>query len=224
MKLKQQLFSLVAVFFILFNVLAFVIPFVHTPAFFIAYGATFLFFLFFAACVFAFTKARQKPFGLILRYPLLQAAWIALVLQLACCFLLMGLSQHIAPWICVIIEAILLAGTIAALIIKDTAKEIVSATEEKLASQTKGVKAMRALCVTLPGLTDNSSLKARLQKLCEDLHCADPMVQAADEQLEEALMGIQAALQNKDEADAMQCLSSAEKFFQFRRESIKLSK
>ena len=184
-KNKLRAVIVIAIAVVVFNVLAFVIPFAKGGVFWISYGFGMLAILaqFFVIWL-AFSKAetvKSKLYGL----PILRIGVIYAVLQIILSIVFMATGIFIPVWVPIIPYILILAFAAFGLIATDTVRDTIEAQDAKLNNR---VSYMRGLTEQANGLAsapvEDSALKAALQELYEEIRYSDPTSSEATQSAE----------------------------------------
>jgi hypothetical protein len=186
MKNRKRRLLILAIVFVVFNVLVFVVPFNRNNVFWIAYAfgaATILGQV--AADIVAFGKADSLR-KVFMGVPIVKIAYRCLFTQLTICSTLMSLSRwfNIPWWVAVVPCMLVLAFAAVAIIKADWARERIEKTDVKGLTETHFMHQFRADIESLiPRITD-SALKTKVAKLAEEVRYSDPVSSAGLEGLE----------------------------------------
>lgn len=167
-------------------VLAVVLPFEHGGVFWIAAMGMLAVFILIEVVFNRAFRSRKTLESKVLGWPLFQVGAVALVLQIVIAFVLMALGSRIPVYAALAVELIFAVCVFVLLITKDAARAAVLESEEAVRQQTAPWKTIRMQAAALAEQTGNKDL----QKLAEDIHYADPMPSALDEEIAVALQQI----------------------------------
>lgn len=204
-----------AVFVVVFNVLAFLIPFEHHTAFWLSYAFGMLALLAqwliaqWSSAVGA--SARSKYYG----FPIARIGWIYLAVQLSLGFLFMAVGRYAPTWIILILYITALCAAVVGLIAMDTVRDEIIRQDAKLV---KDVSAMRAMQSEMTALTERCTdgrVLAAVRAFSEKLRYSDPVssksLKPAEETLAVCIGELQVAVDsgNADAAIALCTKASA---------------
>ena len=176
-KNKIRRLIILAIYFVVFNVIVFVIPFRRNDVFWIAYVFSTLTLLgYVAANIVAFFNADTLK-RVFMGVPIVKIAFRCLVIQLILCALLMivSLFADIPVWVAVIPCLLILAFAVTAVIKADWAREIIEKIDVKSAEESRFMHQLRADLESLVPLASDSVLKQKVEKLSEEVRYSDPV-------------------------------------------------
>ena len=173
-KNKGIAYAVLAIAFVLFNVIAFAVPTAKTSTFWIAYVfAAVAFVSQIAIWKFAFKGAdtlKSKFLGI----PLISVGITYLIIQLIAFAIFMAFS--IAPtWIAIVVCALILGISAICLIGTETGREEINRVEEKVEKKVFYIKALQVDVEMLASTETDADTKATLTKLAEKIRFSDPM-------------------------------------------------
>ena len=157
--------------FILYNIIAFVIPFEHSTVFWLSYAFTLTAFVVAGVSMYiAFFKnadAKSRFFGL----PVAKIGAIYAIVQFVVSLVIMALGELIIWWIPFVVYAVGLCLALIGLIATEaTAREIL-AQDEKVIRDTTLMRSLQSKVESLANLSGDSDLK----KLAEEFRYSDPV-------------------------------------------------
>lgn len=187
-KNKIRGIAALAIVLVMYNVLAFAIPFPKNGCFWAAWAFGLVAILAQAAfLLLAFQHgagARSKFYG----FPIARVGVAYLCVQLALSFLFMGLAFVKCPaWIPVVLSVILLAAAALGLIVTDAVREEMERQDSKRRADTMGMKKLYAAVAACADRCADPELKKPVQKLSESLRYADPVSSEATREAENTL-------------------------------------
>ena len=169
---KGQL--LLAVLFVAFTVIAFVIPFPKTIVFWIAYlfgvFAILIQFYIFSAS-FGKRDARSRFYG----FPIARLGIIYLVIQLIASILEISLAQFIPVWVVVVINILILAFALIGCITAETMRDEINRQDEQLKKNVSNMRELQSISATLVDQTNDDELKKKLKELAAEFRFSDPI-------------------------------------------------
>ena len=199
-----------AIVFIIYNLIAFVIPFAHTAAFWISYGFTLAAFFVVAVSIYlAFIKnpdAKSRFYG----FPIARIGVLYGIVQLVVSLIVMALATWTPWWIPTLVYAIGMGATIIGLISAEAVVEEIQTQDVKLKDNTVMMRALLSKISQIASQTDDAAIKA----LAEEFRYSDPVsndvVADAEADLAAAVDQLQAAFVDGDnEATAQLCRKTA---------------
>lgn len=175
MKNRKRGYTLIAILLIVFSVIAFVIPFIKTTTFFVAYTFGIMAILYqiyiFKISFNGSVSAKSKFYG----FPIARIGVVYLVVQLVVSIIEMGVSIIMPSWIGIIINVVLLSIVIIGCIAADAMKEEILNQDDKLKHSVSNMRTLQSLSATLASQCDDLELKKILQKLADEFKYSDPV-------------------------------------------------
>ena len=173
-KNKSMAYAVLAIAFVLFNVIAFAIPTAKTATFWVAYVfAAVAFVSQIAIWKFAFKGAdtlKSKFLGI----PLISVGVTYLIIQLIAFAVFMALPLA-ASWIALVVCALILGISAICLIGTETGREEINRVEEKVEKKVFYIKSLQVDVEMLANAETDADTKAALTKLAEKIRFSDPM-------------------------------------------------
>ena len=174
---------------LVFNVIAFVVPFAKTGTFWIGYlFGTISILGQIAVMKLAFngtTTVRSKFYG----FPVARIGIIYAVVQVLLSIFVMALAAYIPAWIPVVIFIILFAIAAAGLVASDTVREEVVHQDAKIVEDVKAMRNLQSKMNMLVSQSDcNEEVKSALSSLAEEIKYSDPVSGKATKELEQELL------------------------------------
>lgn len=171
----------------LFNVIAFVAPFIRLESFWIGYVFTMIaIVLITATSLYAFRgeSMRSKFYGL----PMPTILWTYLVIQIVLGFIFMA-APMIPVWISLIISLALMIFFLLGLIALNPAIEYIEKFDQKVEEKTDYIKTLTAAVKLMELKVTDAALKKDIHALQEDLRYSSPMSSPALALLESKIQG-----------------------------------
>jgi len=173
-KNKGMAYAVLAIAFVLFNVIAFAVPTAKTATFWIAYVFTAVAFASqIAIWKFAFKGAdtlKSKFLGI----PLISVGITYLIVQIIVFAVFMAMPLT-ASWIALVVYALILGVSAICLIGTETGREEVVRVEEKVEKKVFYIKSLQVDVEMLASAERDTDTKAALTKLAEKIRFSDPM-------------------------------------------------
>ena len=199
-----------AITFIIYNLIAFVIPFAHTAAFWISYGFTLVAFAVVCASIYiAFIKnpdAKSRFYG----FPIARIGVLYGGAQLIVSLIVMAVAQWTPWWIPVLVYAIGMGAAVIGLVAADAVVEEIQTQDVKLKKDVSLMRSLQSKVSQIASQTDDAAIKA----LAEEFRYSDPVsndaIADAEADLAAAVDELQAAYVDGDnEAMAQLCRKAA---------------
>lgn len=173
-KNKGMAYAVLAIAFVLFNVIAFAVPTAKTETFWIAYVFTAIAFASqIAIWKFAF-KGTDTIKSKFLGVPFISVGITYLIVQIIAFAIFMALPLA-ASWIAIVACALILGISAICLIGTETGREKIGRVEEKVEKKVFYIKALQVDIEMLATDETDADTKAALTKLAEKIRFSDPM-------------------------------------------------
>ena len=160
-----------AVIFVLYNIIAFVIPFVHTGAFWLSYIFTLVSFVVVAVSVYiAFARkddAKSRFYG----FPIARIGVVYGIAQVVVSVVVMALSVLIPWWIPLVVYALGLGAAVIGLIGAEAIVEEIETQDVKLKDNTAMMRALQSKISQLAAQSEDAAIQA----LAEEIRYSDPV-------------------------------------------------
>jgi len=213
---------------IVFNVLAFVIPFTRTAPFWLAYGFTTLSIVMQLPLLFsAFHDGKQAQRWLY-GFPIARIGGIYLAVQLVVGFVAMAVSGWLPLWVLIVVEALLLGGAAIGLLTTGGMRDEIKSQDVKLQKDTSAMRELQSRACAMLGQTKDSRLCAALKAFADNLRYSDPVSNDTTRELESNLLvcldDMEKALVDGDAACVMELCRKAEAALAERNRLCRLNK
>ena len=189
---------ILAIVFVVFNILVFVIPFRRNAVFWITYVfAAVMILAQAAAYIIAFRNADSLR-RVFLGLPIMKISLICLIAQLAVSLALMLISLFITipAWIAVILCVLIFAFAAIAVIAADWARDEIEKIDVKGASESSFIYQLRADLDSLIPRVADGELRKKVEKLAEEARYSDPVSAVGLEELEGKIASAFASLKD----------------------------
>lgn len=177
-KNKAMAYAVLAIAFVLFNVISFAVPTTKTSTFWIAYAfSTVAFASQIAIWKFAFKGAdnlKSKFFGI----PLIIVGIIYLFVQIVAFAVFMALPLT-ESWIAIVVCALILGISAICFIATETGRKEINRVEENVEKKVFYIKSLQVDIEMLASTETDADTKAALTKLAEKICFSDPMSNTA---------------------------------------------
>lgn len=216
------------VLLILYILIAFLIPFIHTATFWVSVLFTLIAFGVVAASMYiAFIKnpdARSKFYG----FPIAKIGAMYGLVQLVAGLLFMALSQWMPVWAAVLVYAVALGTVVIGLISADTVVEEIRVQDVKLKKAVSLMRGLQSKLNQMASQCDDSDAAAAVKKFAEELRYSDPVSADAladiERDLSAAVDELQATVVDGDSAAIKQLCRRASAILAERNRLCKLNK
>lgn len=199
---------------IVYNMLAFFIPFVHNGPFWLAYGFTTFAIVMQLPLLFSAFHDGKRTQSWLYGFPIARIGGIYLVVQLCVGFAAMAVSGWIPLWLLMVVEALLLGGTAIVFLTTDAMRDEIQSQDAKLQKDTSAMRELQSRAYAMLGQTKDPRLCAELKAFAEHLRYSDPVSNDMTRELENNLLvcidDMEKALVDCDAACAMELCQKAE--------------
>ncbi len=173
MKNRKNAYLILAIAFVVFNVIALVIPIERTTSFWIAYAFTILAFVIQPAIwLIAFKDADTLSIK-FLGIPIIHIGIVYLILQLVAFTVICIIP--VDSWLSVIVGIVLLGFTLIGVVAANFGKKVISGTDVKVKEKVSYIRTLQAEMELISDAEKDHSIKTELQKLTEAIRYSDPM-------------------------------------------------
>ena len=197
-KSKGIFYSVLGIAFILFNVIAFVIPTAKTPSFWIAYAFTAVAFVGqIGIWKFGFKESdtlKSKFLGI----PIIYVGIVYLLISLVS-FAVVMIFPIIAPWIVIIVYALIVGISAICIIGAEVTKDAIKDVEQKIQPKVFFIRELQADVEMLTEQEKDSDIKSALKNLSEKIRYSDPMSNENLSELEDNICSKVAELKNSED-------------------------
>lgn len=201
------------VLLVLYILVAFLIPFVHTAVFWVSFLFTLVSFAVVGASMYiAFVKnpdAKSKFYG----FPIAKIGAVYGLFQLVAGILFMALAALVPVWVSVLIFAIALGAAVIGLIAAEAVVEQIQVQDVKLKKDVSLMRALQSKANQMAAQCGDSDAAAAVKAFAEELRYSDPVSSDALEEIERDLSAavdeLQAAIVDGDSTTAQLCRKAA---------------
>lgn len=216
------------VLLILYILVAFLIPFVHTATFWVSFVFTIIAFGVVAAAFYiAFVKhpdAKSKFYG----FPIAKIGAIYGLMQLIAGIIFMALAVYAPVWVAVLVFAIALGAAVIGLISAEAVVEEIRVQDVKLKKDVALMRGLQSKLNQMAAQCDNPDAAAAVQKFAEELRYSDPVSSDALAEIEADLSAavdeLQSAIVDSDGNAIKQLCRKATAILSERNRLCKLNK
>ena len=213
-----------AVLLVLYLLVAFLIPFVHTAAFWVSFAFTLAAFGVVAASIYiAFFKnpdAKSRFYG----FPVARIGAIYGIFQLIAGLLVMALAAFVPGWVALLVFAVGLGAAVIGLISAEVVVEEIKTQDAKLKKDVALLRALQSKVSQMAAHSDNAAIKA----LAEEFRYSDPVsneaISDAEADLAAAVDQLQAAFVDGDDNAVAQLCRRTSALLAERNRLCKLNK
>ena len=212
---------MIAILFVLFNVIAFVIPTDKTSAFWIGYVFTVIAFAVVGFVWYATIGKKQDLKSKLLGSSVTYISAVYLAVQFVAFLIFMFVPS--APNWCAILVCVMILGISAVCMITTNAgAEMITATENKVAVKRQFIKDLQIEVEMLAETETDSEIKQKLTELAKKIRLSDPMSDPSLSELEDELMAKVSAIESS--SDKMSAIHEAENLLLKRNKKVKAMK
>lgn len=195
--MKKTPYIVIAILFVLFNVIAFAIPTDKTPSFWIAYVFTIVAFVVQALIWWRSIGKHQDMKSKLLGASVVHIGIVYFIIQLILFAIFMAVSS--APTWCVVLICTLVLGiSTFCMITTNAGTEIITATEKKVAAKRQFIKDLQIEVEMLAETETDSDLKQRLTELAKKVRLSDPMSDESLSALEDEIIAKVSLIEKSD--------------------------
>lgn len=180
-------YLVLAIIFVVFSIIAFLVPFEKTPVFWLSYM--------FAVIALGFqiplwngvlggNELKNKFLG----FPILHIGSIYLIIQLIVSLAMMSIPG-ISTWIAIVVDIVILAAACVCTISGDVARATIEKTEAKVQPKVAYIKTLKADVDVLISQEGNPEVKRELTALADIIRYSDPMSNSVLEGIENQIAG-----------------------------------
>lgn len=214
-------YIVIAILFILFNVIAFAIPTEKTSAFWIGYVFTMIAFAVQAYVWYATIGKKQDLKSKLLGSSITYISVVYLVVQLAA-FLIFMFVSSVPTWCAILVCALILGISAVGMITTNAGTEIITATENKVAIKRQFIKDLQIEVKMLAESETDSDIKQKLNELAKKIRLSDPMSDDSISDLEDVLSAKVAVIESS--SDKASAIKEAETLLLKRNKKVKALK
>lgn len=216
-----------AVLWVLYVLVAFLIPFVKTATFWVCFLFTMIAFVVVAASIYiAFCKkpdAKSKFYG----FPIARIGVLYGIVQLVVGLLFMALGKWVPVWLAVLVSAIALGAAVIGLISADAVVEEIHIQDEKLKKDVSLMRGLQSKVNQMAAQCEEPATSA-VKEFAEELRYSDPVSSDALAEIERDLAAVvdelQQAVVEGDNASIRQLCRKARAVLAERNRLCKLNK
>lgn len=217
----KRAYTALGIAFIIFNIIAFVVPTVKTKTFWIAYAFTIVAFALQVAVWNTAFKADDALKSKYLGIPIVYVGILYLVLQIIA-FAVFFAFPVIPSWIAVIACVLILGLSAICLIGTDAARNEIKRVEEKVTQKVFYIRQLQTDVEMLAEQEQNPETKAALTELAEKIRYSDPMSSEELAEIEEKINNT--LIELKSAADKTAIITKLNSLLTERNKKIKLMK
>lgn len=213
---------------IVYNVLAFAIPFAKTSVFFVCYAFSMAAIL---MQIYVITLAFRRGDGILSKvygFPIAKIGVIYLAAQLILGFIFMAVGRIVPVWIPLAIFVLMLGTAALGMIAADAARDEVALQDEKVEKRTSVIRTLYSRCNALVSINNVPEVSVSLKRLADNLHYSDPVssdsLSEIETQLSECVDLLKTAVEKKNSLEITALCDSAERILHQRNELCKIAK
>ena len=216
------------VILVLYILIAFLIPFVHTAVFWVSFLFTLMAFgVVGLAFYIAFCRkpdAKSKFYG----FPIAKIGAIYGLVQLVADLIFMALAAYAPVWVAVLVYAIALGAAVIGLISAEVVVEEIYVQDEKLKKDVALMRSLQSKLNQMAAQCDNPDAAAEVKRFAEELRYSDPVSSDALTEIEADLSAavdeLQSAIVDGDSTATKQLCRKASAILAERNRLCKLNK
>lgn len=223
-KFDVKMLAIWLIILAVFVAIALLLPVARNAVFYIAFAMTLVSF---ALVAFAYVQSFLHDDTLsskLLGFPIFRVSVVALGLQLVAFVLLTVLSFVCPVWLAVLIEGLVLAGTSVCLIATEAARGVIEDAEVKLEDRTQTIKKLRTQAVAMVSMQEDAQVKAKMEKLAQELRYCDPVSTDATKDIELELEVLLGKIQTANREECMESIKHGIALVKRRNSIAKINK
>ncbi len=137
-----------------------------------------------------FRTPRNSLEKIILGWPIFRTAYMMAVAQAVVGALLMMTARSCPVMLAVLLEAVIIAATVFLVSLRNESREAVTESENNLRDKTGAMKKMRADARHLADSIEDSEVRAKMEKLADNMKYADPVSNAETKEADDRLANL----------------------------------
>lgn len=206
-KSSMRWWVVLAVLLVVYNVIAFAVPFPKNAVFFVSWGFTLLAL---GVQVYVIRTAFYQESGAKSRFygfPIAKIGVVYLIVQaaLSLVFMALGFAVSLPVWVPLVLYVVLLGAAAVGLISAETTRDEIAGQDGRLKKDVSRMRALQSKMAAMVRLTQDDAVRRALEKFAEDIRFSDPVSSAALEAVEADLSACiddlrQAVLDNDQDA------------------------
>lgn len=219
-----------AVVLVVYNVIAFAVPFPKNAVFFVSWAFTLIAIAaqIYVVCS-AFYRgegAKSKFYG----FPIAKigAVYLAVQMALSLVFMALGLAVSLPVWVPLVLYVVLLGAAAVGLISTEATRDEIARQDTKLKKDVSCMRTLQSKAMAMVPLAKDASVRAALEKFAEDIRFSDPVssaaLEAAESDLSTCVDDLQQAVLDNDQEAALSLEKRAEMLLAERNRLCKLEK
>lgn len=220
--------ALIGIVFVVFSVIAFLVPFVKNAVFWVTYVfSTIAILAQYYVLNEAFNKGenvKSKFYG----FPIANIGIVYLILQIVVGLLFMALAKWIPLWIPTVLYVIGLGAALFGFISADVMREEIERQDEKLKVDVVLMRRLQSESKFLISQCNNADTKKAVETLAEKLRYSDPVskeeLREVENDLSDCMSQLQTAVIDNDDLSAVELSKKAIAILEKRNHLCKLSK
>ena len=219
-----------AVLLVVYNVVAFAVPFPKNAVFFVSWAFTLIAI---AAQIYVVRSAFYKGESTTSKFygfPIAKLGVLYLIVQLALglVFMTLGFALTVPIWMPLVLYVVLLGAAAAGLISTEATRDEIARQDTKLKKDVSCMRTLQSKAMAMVPLAKDASVRAALEKFAEEIRFSDPVsgaaLEAAEADLSACVDDLQQAVLDNDQEAALTLEKRAEMLLSERNRLCKLEK
>lgn len=223
MKSKKSIMLIIAVLFVVFNVIAFAIPTQPSIGFWISYAFTVIAFAITLFIWFRFFKTNERIKSKFINLPILNICTYYIIVQIIA-FLIFKFAYTLPAWMSIIVNVVILGIAIILLISVDKSADYIEAVGEKARGKVVFIQSLKAEIEGIAERVKDDSVREKIDALAEAIRFSDPMSDPSLEDSEKAISDKIIALKNAEEKDMESLIADINMLINERNRECKMLK
>lgn len=223
MKTKNAILPIGLILFVVFLVVAFVVPSKFTMTFWVAFVFTVVSFVLNTYKWVEYFKTNKDLNSKFLRISILNVSYYYMIIQLII-FLVFKFAYMLPTWIAILCNILFFAFALISFITISSSADYIRTVDEKIRPKVNYIKNLQADVELIAASTDDLKTKEELTKLAERIRFSDPMSNEQLWGLEQQISGNVELLKNAEGNDLLAIVEIIEKLLDERNKKCKIHK
>ena len=195
-----------AIILVVYTLIAFVIPFEHTEAFWISYVFTLVSFVVAASSIYISFVVKPDARSRFYRFPIARIGVVYSILQVVVSLIVMILAAIIPWWIPTLIYAIGLGAAVLGLVAAEAVVDQIQTMDTKLKKDVAVMRALQSKMIQLAEQSDDKEIRALAEEFRYSDPVSNPSLERAEADLAAAIHELQGAyVQGDKEGVSLMC-------------------
>lgn len=184
-----------AIVLVVYNVIAFVVPFAHTGVFWISYIFGLIAILVQFPLLYVAFRKENTPKSRFYGFPIAQIGTRYLYIQIIITLICMFWGKIIPLWIVIVVDMIVLAMAVIGFVATDAMRDEIERQDAELLNRVADMRAIQSKMSVLPGQCKGESITKVVTLFAEEIRYSDPVSSKATAEIEKDLSEVVNGLQ-----------------------------